>query len=521
MARAGKGATGQGGTKLRKVLVANRGEIAIRVMAALRERGIVSVAVYSEADARAAHVRAADEAVAIGPAPATESYLVIDRIVRAAKDAGADAIHPGYGFLAENAVFAAAVEKAGVVFLGPRPDTIELLGDKRRARALAGKVGVPVVPGWEGDASDLAGAKAAATAMGFPVLVKAALGGGGKGMTRVDDEEGLAEALATASRVAASAFGDAAVFLEKRIAKPRHVEVQILGDGEGNVIHLAERECTLQRRHQKIVEESPSSAINGKTRDALTSAAVSLCREVKYRSAGTCEFLVDADGRFYFLEVNARIQVEHPVTEQVTGVDLVHEQLHVAETGALRLSQEDIAPRGFAVEARLYAEDPDHGFLPGTGTLLRADFPAGGGLRIDAGVAAGDEISTHYDPMIAKITATGTDRATAWTRLARALDETIVHGPVTNLAFLRWLVAREDVRRGEYHVTSVEEEFLPQRGTPEVDELLVAAVAIAEKAGWTREAGGGGGNGSAAARSDDDPFATLGPWRQNGLGNGA
>jgi len=489
-------------------------------MAALRERGIVPVAVYSDADAKAAHVRAADEAVAIGPAPATESYLRIDRIVEAARAAAADAVHPGYGFLAENAAFAAAVEKAGLVFLGPRPDTIELLGDKRRARALADRVGVPVVPGWEGEAANLGLAKAAATAMGFPVLVKAALGGGGKGMTRVDDEAGLEEALAAASRVAASAFGDAAVFLEKRIAKPRHIEVQVLGDGEGNVIHLAERECTLQRRHQKIVEESPSSAIDGKTRNALTSAAVALCREVKYRSAGTCEFLVDADGHFYFLEVNARIQVEHPVTEQVTGVDLVHEQLHLAQTGRLRLSQGDIVPRGFAVEARLYAEDPDRGFLPGNGTLLRADFPAGGGLRVDAGVAAGDEISTHYDPMIAKITATGTDRATAWTRLARALDETIVHGPVTNLAFLRWLVAREDVRRGEYHVTSVEEEFLPQRET-DVDDLLVAAVAIAEKAGLLREAGAAATGGGAAARGDDDPFATLGPWRQAGLGNGA
>lgn len=514
-----KAAAKGGGARLRKVLVANRGEIAIRVMAALRERGIVAVAVHSDADAKAAHVRAADEAIAIGPAPAVESYLVIDRIVEAARAAGADAVHPGYGFLAENAAFAAAVEKAGLVFLGPRPDTIELLGDKRRARALADKVGVPVVPGWEGDAADLPGAKKAAAAMGFPVLVKAALGGGGKGMTRVDDEAGLEDALAAASRVAASAFGDAAVFLEKRIAKPRHVEVQVLGDGQGTVIHLAERECTLQRRHQKIVEESPSSAIDGKTRDALTGAAVALCREVKYRSAGTCEFLVDADGRFYFLEVNARIQVEHPVTEQVTGVDLVHEQLHLAETGSLRLTQGDIAPRGFAVEARLYAEDADRGFLPGNGRLLRADFPGGGGIRVDAGVAAGDEITTHYDPMIAKITATGADRDAAWTRLARALDETIVHGPVTNLAFLRWLVAREDVRRGEYHVTSVEEDFLPQRST-ETDEMLVVAAAVAEKAGFARERGAAAGGGG-AARADDDPFAALGAWRQAGLGNGA
>jgi 3-methylcrotonyl-CoA carboxylase alpha subunit len=506
------------GKPLRKVLVANRGEIACRVMAALRERGIASVAVHSSVDARAAHVRVADEAVEIGPAPAVESYLSIARLIGAARATGADAVHPGYGFLAENAEFASAVEGAGLVFLGPRPDAIELLGDKRRARALALEAGVPVVPGWEGDANDLRAAGAAAGKIGFPVLVKAALGGGGKGMTRVDDASGLADALGAAARVAASSFGDASVFLEKRIDRPRHVEVQILGDGEGNVIHLGERECTLQRRHQKIVEESPSSSIDGKLRRALTEAAVAIGRRVRYRSAGTCEFLVDATGHFCFLEVNARIQVEHPVTEWVTGVDLVHEQLHLAESGVLRLAQEDVTHRGYAVEARLYAEDPDHGFLPGTGRLLRVEFPGGGGVRVDAGVATGDVIGSFYDPMIAKIIAYGTDRGQAWRRLACALDGTVVHGPVTNLAFLRWLVARDDVRRGDYHVTSVEDELLPERGTPDTPDLLVAAAAIADHLGLAAEGTRVAANGSEA--SAPDPFGTLTGWRHPGLGNG-
>ncbi len=507
-------------SELTKVLVANRGEIACRVIAGLREAGIASVAVYSEADVQALHVRAATEAVPIGPAPAAESYLVIEKIVEAAKSVGADGVHPGYGFLAENAGFARAVEDAGLVFLGPRPDTIELLGDKRRARAVAQKVGVPVVPGWEGEPSDLAGAQAAAAEIGWPVLVKAAMGGGGKGMSRVDDAGGLEEAMSAAARVASSAFGDASVFVEKRVDRPRHVEVQILGDGEGNVIHLAERECSLQRRHQKIVEESPSPALDDATRTALTEAAVAIGREVKYRSAGTCEFLLDPEGHFYFLEVNARIQVEHPVTELVTGVDLVQEQLHVASTGALRLRQEEIVPRGAAVEARVYAEDAEKGFLPSTGVLLRVDFPRGPGLRVDTGVSAGDEIGTHYDPMIAKIVAWGVDREQAWARLARALDETIVHGPVTNLSFLRWLFAREDVRAGDYHVASVEEDFLPDRENGATPELLLAAAALADRFGLDAAPAASGTRANGDTAAVRGPFDTLTGWRHPGLGSG-
>jgi acetyl/propionyl-CoA carboxylase alpha subunit len=335
-------------------------------------------------------------------------------------------------------------------------------------------------------------------------------------MTRVHDESALDEALEAAARVAASAFGDASVYLEKAIPEPRHVEVQIFGDGAGDVIHLHERECSLQRRHQKVVEESPSPAIDETTRAALTGAAVAIGQEVGYRSAGTCEFLLAPDGTFYFLEVNARIQVEHPVTELVTGRDLVQSQLSLAETGALSFGQADVEPRGFAVEARVYAEDPDAGFLPQSGRLLRVEFPSGPWLRVDCGVLAGDEITTHYDPMIAKVIAYGSSRERAWRRLSRALEATVVHGPVTNLAFLRELVSRPDVLRGEYHVTAIEETFLPERAARlggGGEDLLAAAAALADRFGL---AGGGvvavAANGDAAA-GVPDPFDTLAGWR--------
>lgn len=504
-----------------KVLVANRGEIACRIFAAVRERGYRSVAVASDADLRARHVRHADEVVSIGPAPATESYLDIEKVVAAAKSAGATAVHPGYGFLAENAAFAAAVEAAGLVFLGPTAETIDLLGDKRRARAVADRAGVPVVPGWEGDPSDLAAARAAAAEIGFPVLVKAALGGGGKGMTRVDSEAELDAALEAAARVAASAFGDASVFLEKAILAPRHVEVQLLGDGQGEVLHLGERECSLQRRHQKVIEESPATTIEATTRERLLAAAVAIGREVNYRSAGTCEFLVAPDQSFYFLEVNARVQVEHPVSELVTGRDVLHAQFDLVETGKLPFAQEDIWVRGYAVEARVYAEDPDADFLPQSGPVLRADFPSAPWLRIDAGVDRGDEITTHYDPMIAKVIAYGDSREVAWSRLARALEETVVHGPGTNLAFLRDLVTREDARAGDYHVTSIEEKILPERAArlaSEGDEWLLAAAAVAEHFGSTPAAAGGE---VAGPGRSPDPFDSLLNWRLGAKNGGA
>lgn len=513
------------GKELRKVLVANRGEIACRVLAALRERGLASVAVFSEADRGALHVRLADEAVEIGPAAATESYLKIETLVDAAQRTGADAVHPGYGFLSENAKFAQAVEDAGLAFLGPRPETLALLGDKRRARAVAQRLGVPVVPAWEGGPGEGAAARAAAKAMGFPVLVKAALGGGGKGMTRADRPEELDAALEAAARVARSAFGDASVFVEKLIDRPRHVEVQILGDGEGNVVHLFERECTLQRRHQKVFEESPSPGIDATQRAQLVTAAVAIARDVRYRSAGTCEFLVDPAGEFYFLEVNARIQVEHPVTELVTGRDLVQAQLDVATLGRLPWAQEEIVLRGAAVEARVYAEDPDAAFLPQSGKLLRVELPAGPWLRVDHGIAKGDVVTPHYDPMLAKILAQGADRATAWRRLAGALEATVIHGPVTNLAFLRDVATRRDVLAGDFHVGSIEETFIPERAKRLArdgeGDLLAAAAALADHfdlASDGSENGGPTSSTTSRAAGAPDPFDSLAGWRHPGLG---
>ncbi|NNE44267.1 MAG: ATP-grasp domain-containing protein, partial [Gemmatimonadetes bacterium] len=507
---------------VKRVLVANRGEIAVRVMATLRECGLESVAVHSDIDAGAMHVLAADTAVAIGAAPPGESYLLTERILEAARATGADAVHPGYGFLAENAAFARAVEEAGLTFLGPRPETIDLLGDKRRAREVARKAGVPVVPGWEGDASDRDGAAAAADKMGWPVIVKAALGGGGKGMSRIRERSALNAALEGAERLAQASFGKADVYLEKAIDEPRHIEVQILGDGEGEVVHLFERECSLQRRHQKIIEESPSPVLKEETRARLTEAAVRIGKEVGYRSAGTCEFLLDPDGEFYFLEVNARIQVEHPVTELLTGRDLVAAQVRVARGEGIGFKQEDITARGSAVEARLYAEDPDTGFLPQAGHLLRVQFPEDPWLRVDAGVRTGDDVSPHYDPMIAKVIAFGEDRATAWRRLHSALQRTVIHGPVNNLAFLRELTARPDVVAGDFHTESIETSLLPEfRSAPDeaAENLMLGAAAVADAFGWAADGTDVPAGGGEAARLPE-PFDTLTGWRHAGLGEG-
>lgn len=514
----------------RKVLVANRGEIACRIFAALREEGLSSIAIASEADRRARHVREADEAVVVGGAAAADSYLAIDKICRVAKERGAWGVHPGYGFLAENARFAAAVEAAGLVFLGPRPETIALLGDKRAARSLAVRAGAPIVPGWEGAAHDIAAATQAAHDLGWPVLVKAALGGGGKGMTKAANAGELAQALESAARVASAAFGDAAVYLEKWIESPRHVEVQIFGDGEGNVVHCYERECSLQRRHQKVVEEAPSPSLDSQTREKLTAAAVAIGREANYRSAGTCEFLVDARRAFYFLEVNARIQVEHPVTECVTGIDLVRAQIRLAHEGRMTLRQEEIQMRGAAVEARLYAEDPAHGFIPQAGEVVRFDAPRGPGLRVDAGVETGDAVSTHYDPMIAKVVAFAEDRPTALRRLSRALDTTCWHGPRTNLDFLQWLVRHPAVLEGRMDTGMVERELIPEwekereAARAERSALFAAAAALADLHGLapaSRSGSGGGaareGNGAGVRTSATTPFDTLERWRHPGL----
>jgi acetyl/propionyl-CoA carboxylase alpha subunit len=502
------------------VLVANRGEIACRVLAALREEGIQGIAVFSDADRRARHVRLAKEAIGIGPAEAKLSYLDIDRIIDAAKRTKADAIHPGYGFLSENARFAEAVERAGIAFLGPRAETLALLGDKRAARDLARKAGVPIVPGWEGDARNVSEAKKAARDLGWPVLVKAVWGGGGKGMSRAHNDRELESSLEAAARLAAAAFGDAGVYLEKWIESPRHVEVQIFGDGNGNVVHLFERECSLQRRHQKVIEESPSPVLSEKTRRALTEAAVAIGKSAGYRSAGTCEFLLADNGSFYFLEVNARIQVEHPVTEMVTGKDLVREQLHLAANGVLSFSQDDVEHQGAAVEARIYAEDPNTGFLPQAGSFVRVDFPRDPWLRVDSGIEAGDEVSVHYDPLLAKVIAWGNDRQEAWRRLARSLDSTVIHGPVTNLQFLRDLLRDEELQSGRYSTRTIEDRILPLRSAaPKSSALFAAAAAIAEKlgAGKTNERNGSGRAPDFKRSRGAGPFITLGRWRHPGL----
>jgi len=490
-----------------KVLIANRGEIACRIAATLREMGIRVVAVCSEVDRDALHVRAADEVHVLGPAEPRASYLNLEAVLRAARASGASAVHPGYGFLAENAAFAAAVEAAGLAFLGPTPDQIRAMGDKRAARAVAQRLGIPVVPGAEGDA--LEAILRAGRALGYPLLLKAALGGGGKGMRLVHDEGELREGFESTQRVALAGFGDASVYVEKRLARARHVEVQVVGDGKGGVTHLFERECSLQRRHQKVVEESPSPVVDDALRRRLVKAATDVAREVRYRGVGTVEFLL-ADGAFHFLEMNTRLQVEHPVTELVSGVDLVRLQLEIAAEGRLSIDGDEIGPRGHAVEARVYAEDPSASFLPQAGVAAKVRWSRAPFVRVDAGVESGDAVPVHYDPIVGKIIAHGPDRMMALHRLTRALDETLVHGVVTNLPFLRTLTRAREVREGRFDTEWIEREFLAGfaalAGAPAPEMALIAA-AVAE-AGGVRESD---------AREDatrvESPFRAAGPWR--------
>ncbi len=434
----------------RKVLVANRGEIAVRLIRGLREMGIASAAVYSEADRTSLHTRLADEAYAVGPAAPAESYLHIGRMVETARRAGADAIHPGYGFLSENADFAAACEAAGIVFIGPPAGAMRRLGSKIEARKLAREVGAPTVPGTETPLTDIAEARGAARRIGYPVLLKASAGGGGKGMRQVDAEGELEAALREASSEAERAFGSGEVYLEKLLELPRHVEIQVFGDRHGNVVHLGERECSLQRRHQKVIEESPSPlmADRGGLRWAMGEAALKIARAAGYRNAGTAEFLVDRHGEFYFLEMNTRLQVEHPVTELVTGLDLVHMQLRVAAGEPLGIGQSDVAWRGSAVECRIYAEDPDNGFLPSPGRIEQLREPAGPGIRLDSGVYEGWRVPFEYDPLLAKLVAWGPDRGTALARLDRALAEYAVAGIRTNIGYFREILRDEPFRAG-------------------------------------------------------------------------
>ncbi|WP_374449656.1 acetyl-CoA carboxylase biotin carboxylase subunit, partial [Stella sp.] len=442
-----------------KILIANRGEIACRVIRTCRRLGIATVAVHSEADERALHVRMADEAVAIGGAAAADSYLVADRIVAAARETGAEAVHPGYGFLSEKADFAARLEAAGIAFIGPGPEAIAAMGDKIESKKLAHAAGVSTVPGHLDVIADEAEAVGIASAIGYPVMIKASAGGGGKGMRIARSAAEVEEGLRSARSEARSSFADDRVFIEKYVEEPRHIEIQVLADAHGNVVHLGERECSIQRRHQKVIEEAPSPFLDQATRSAMGAQAVALARAVGYRSAGTVEFIVDKDRNFYFLEMNTRLQVEHPVTEAVTGLDLVEEMIRIAAGEPLRIRQEDVRMSGWALEARVYAEDPYRGFLPSIGRVVRYRPPAGDGIRVDTGIYEGAEISVHYDPMIAKLVAHGPDRETATDRLLTALDAYEIGGVTHNVGFLSAVLARPRFRAGRLTTNYIAEEF--------------------------------------------------------------
>ncbi len=473
---------------MKKILIANRGEIAVRVIRACREMGISPVAVYSECDRTALHVRLADEAYAVGPSAPRDSYLRIDRIVDAAKRSGADGVHPGYGFLAENEQFAQAVRDAGLTFVGPTPEAIALMGSKTAARSAAKRAGVPLVPGGDGpiaaDATD-AQVHALGAAVGYPLLVKAVAGGGGKGMRTVGQAADLLGAITAARSEAGSAFGDPAVYLERRLLRPRHIEVQLLGDAHGTVVPFVERECSIQRRHQKVVEETPSPAVSPGLRRAITAAAAAVAKSVGYTNAGTIEFLLDEDGRFYFLEMNTRLQVEHPITEAVTGLDLVRWQIRIARGERVVVDPERLlTPSGHAIECRVYAEDPDNGFLPSPGHIVDLRAPAGPGVRNDSGVEAGHDVPIYYDPMISKLVAWAEDRPAAVERMRRALSEYVVSGIKTTLPFFLWLFEQPEFRDAAFHTAYLDEVLATRNGTafaqaaPAVEDVAVMAAAI-------------------------------------------
>jgi acetyl-CoA carboxylase biotin carboxylase subunit len=497
--------------KITKVLIANRGEIACRVIRACRELGLRTVAVYSEADAQALHVRLADEAIAIGPPPARESYLVVDKLIDAIRKSGADGVHPGYGFLSENADFAEAVHAAGATFIGPPPSAMRAMGIKTAARARMQAAGVPVVPGDGGPDgrgfADATVAKVAAARIGYPVMLKAAAGGGGRGMRLVDSEEKLEAALAGAQREAKAAFGDDTVYLEKAIVRPRHIEIQVFGDEHGGAVHLYERDCSIQRRNQKVIEESPSPVLDDETRFQMGEVAVRAARSVGYVGAGTIEMLYDSAARsFYFLEMNTRLQVEHPITELVTGVDLVRWQLAVAQGEKIPLAQEAIPRRGAAIECRVYAEDSVK-FLPSPGTITSLRVPAGPGIRDDAGVVAGSVVSVHYDPMISKLCAWADRRGAAIERMRRALGEYHVGGIKTNLAFHRRVMRHPAFIAGDYD-TGFIERHKAELTQPAADDETAVLAAIAAAAAVARA--GGGGPSSDLDLSQTQPS----PWRR-------
>ena len=519
--------SGQEATRpISRVLVANRGEIAVRVIRACRELGIGTVAVCSDVDRHALHAEMADIAVTIGPAEPGESYLRADRILEAAKATDADAIHPGYGFLAENAGFARACAEAEITFIGPAAEVIEQMGEKTAARAIMEKAGVPVVPGALLPDPDSEGrfpaeeTLAVARKVGFPVMVKAAFGGGGKGMRMVETEDGVVAACQAAHREALGAFGNGTIYMERFIERPRHVEFQIFGDSHGGAVHLFERECSIQRRHQKIIEESPSPALTPDLRARMGAAAVAAARAVGYQGAGTVEFLLGPTGEFFFLEMNTRLQVEHPVTEWVTGIDLVRAQIRVAEGRPLPWTQEQLTTRGHAIECRLYAEDPENGFMPSLGPILLLNEPSGPGVRIDSGVRQGDEVSMYYDPMIAKLSLHGNNRAAAIDRAVNALKQYAVLGVTTNVEYLIAILQEQAFLDGDIH-TGFLDEHLPDWGSDrgEDEDLALAVAAVAEYDRLGRGPGLPGVTASGSGNSrNDSPWVSLGRFRLTGLG---
>jgi acetyl-CoA carboxylase biotin carboxylase subunit len=487
-----------------KILIANRGEIAIRIMRACRELGIRTVAVYSEADRDALHVRFADETVLVGPPAPKESYLSGAKMIAAAAHTGAEAIHPGYGFLSENAAFAEAVADAGLVFIGPPAAAIRLMGDKAEAKISMKKAGVPTVPGMQGLASE-EDFRQAAKEVGYPILVKAAAGGGGKGMRVVEAEGGMAESLESAKREALNAFGDDRILIEKYVPDAHHIEFQVFGDRHGHLVHLFERECSAQRRYQKIIEETPSPLLTPKLRKEMGEAAVAAAKAAGYFNAGTVEFIVDPDTlNLYFLEMNTRLQVEHPVTELVVGLDLVQWQIRVAAGEKFPFAQEDLFQRGHALECRLYAEDPANGFLPGTGRLLQYIEPRGPGIRVDSGFAAGSEVTHFYDPLLAKLIVYGEDREAAVQRMRAALKEYVVHGLPTNVDFLQDVLAHEDFRSGKISTRWVETHFDWKPAEPPFEALVAAGLA---------ELAGSGPKSDVPGLDEPDPYS---PWKTAG-----
>ncbi len=500
----------------KKILIANRGEIAVRIIKACQEMGIPSVAVYSEADRESLHVQLADEAFCIGPAPATESYLRMDTIIQIAHQAGAEAVHPGYGFLAENAEFARLCERENIVFIGPNSKALKLVGDKVRSRQTMEKAGVPIIPGMKGIPKDISEFVPEAKKIGYPVMIKASAGGGGKGMRIVHDPKDLRPALEAGMREAKSAFGDESVYLEKYIEEPRHVEFQVLADNHGNVAHLFERECSIQRRHQKIVEETPSQALTPELRALMGETARKVVQVSGYNNAGTVEFLLDKNKNFYFLEVNARLQVEHPVTELVTGVDLVQQQIMIASGEKLSFKQEDLSQRGHSIECRIYAEDPLNNFLPSSGKVLFLKEPKGPGVRHDCGIFSGSTVPIYYDPILAKLIVWAENRETACQKMVKALEDYVVLGIKTTIDFLKDVIAHPQFRAGHTTTGFIEKHLGGWENQAKTEENMKLALIASAFDNFNKTRPGTGADRGDAKRDIFSPWKSLGKWRLGG-----